>query len=490
MVVELRVTQLRLAHLRAIARASPRTSRFFDRARGRNISVYASRGQTRRSAAASSATTTTSRTTCVHYDLDVRFDPARLWVERPRVAARARQGAGGWLADVPPRRAAHGAVGVVTVARRSALPARRRPEQRASSACRSRWSADRARPSTSSTAAGSIRRASIARRSRRRAARQPTTPPAERRSCSPEPRFLYSNRVYWYPQAAVTDYATATMRLTVPSEYQVVASGRLVGSSLSPAAERCRPRPAPRSVRTVEYARRSSGALPRRASSAASCRSARRARRCRRRAGRADGWRRRRRPAGRRRRQPRGRLDAAHDRPQPSDCPRASPSILRFYATTHRRGAVPELHAGGARRQPAGRPQPGVLRRPAPAAADDAVLVVDDPVSFDSIYPNFFLAHEVAHQWWGQAVGWKNYHEQWLSEGLAQYFAALYAGSDRGPDTRRTPARQMRDSAMRPACAGPDLPRLPARPPPGATAASSAASSTTSPRSCCTCCGG
>ncbi len=46
-----------------------------------------------------------------------------------------------------------------------------------------------------------------------------------------------------------------------------------------------------------------------------------------------------------------------------------------------------------------------------------------------------FLAHEVAHQWWGQAVGWKNYHEQWISEGLAQYFAALYAGSDRGAAT-------------------------------------------------------
>ena len=42
-------------------------------------------------------------------------------------------------------------------------------------------------------------------------------------------------------------------------------------------------------------------------------------------------------------------------------------------------------------------------------------------------YPQFYLAHELAHQWWGQAVGWKNYHEQWLSEGFAQYFAALYA---------------------------------------------------------------
>jgi aminopeptidase N len=50
----------------------------------------------------------------------------------------------------------------------------------------------------------------------------------------------------------------------------------------------------------------------------------------------------------------------------------------------------------------------------------------NDPAMFRN-YPEFFLAHEAAHQWWGQAVGWKNYHEQWLSEGFAQYFAALYA---------------------------------------------------------------
>ena len=28
----------------------------------------------------------------------------------------------------------------------------------------------------------------------------------------------------------------------------------------------------------------------------------------------------------------------------------------------------------------------------------------NDPVSFQG-YPSFFIAHELAHQWWGQAVG-------------------------------------------------------------------------------------
>jgi aminopeptidase N len=56
----------------------------------------------------------------------------------------------------------------------------------------------------------------------------------------------------------------------------------------------------------------------------------------------------------------------------------------------------------------------------------------DDPASFDD-FPDFFVAHELAHQWWGQAVGWQNYHEQWLSEGFSQYFAALFAERQRGP---------------------------------------------------------
>ncbi len=37
-----------------------------------------------------------------------------------------------------------------------------------------------------------------------------------------------------------------------------------------------------------------------------------------------------------------------------------------------------------------------------------------------------FRAHEVAHQWWGNVVGWKSYHDQWLSEAFAEYFGAWY----------------------------------------------------------------
>jgi aminopeptidase N len=66
-----------------------------------------------------------------------------------------------------------------------------------------------------------------------------------------------------------------------------------------------------------------------------------------------------------------------------------------------------------------------------------------DPATFSG-FPEFFLAHELAHQWFGQAVGWKNYHEQWLSEGFAQYFAALYAKERRGEGAFRDVLRQFR----------------------------------------------
>ncbi len=36
------------------------------------------------------------------------------------------------------------------------------------------------------------------------------------------------------------------------------------------------------------------------------------------------------------------------------------------------------------------------------------------------------IAHEVAHQWWGNLLDGRTYHDQWLSEGLASYAAALF----------------------------------------------------------------
>ena len=69
----------------------------------------------------------------------------------------------------------------------------------------------------------------------------------------------------------------------------------------------------------------------------------------------------------------------------------------------------------------------------------------EDPLSLDR-FPDFLLGHEVAHQWWGQGVGFKNYHDQWLSEGLAQYSAVMFVESTR-PDLTRSLLARMHDSA-------------------------------------------
>lgn len=37
------------------------------------------------------------------------------------------------------------------------------------------------------------------------------------------------------------------------------------------------------------------------------------------------------------------------------------------------------------------------------------------------------VAHEMAHQWWGDHVGWASYRDQWMSEALASYSALLFA---------------------------------------------------------------
>src|SRR5262249_15012657 len=71
----------------------------------------------------------------------------------------------------------------------------------------------------------------------------------------------------------------------------------------------------------------------------------------------------------------------------------------------------------------------------------------NDPVNFDR-YPQFFIAHELAHQFWGDAVGGENYHEQWISEGFAQYFALLYAERTRSKDTFEDILRQLRRTSI------------------------------------------
>jgi hypothetical protein len=43
-----------------------------------------------------------------------------------------------------------------------------------------------------------------------------------------------------------------------------------------------------------------------------------------------------------------------------------------------------------------------------------------------------FRAHEAAHQWWGISVDFASYHDQWLSEGLADFSGLWYLQTRRG----------------------------------------------------------
>jgi hypothetical protein len=45
--------------------------------------------------------------------------------------------------------------------------------------------------------------------------------------------------------------------------------------------------------------------------------------------------------------------------------------------------------------------------------------------------------HEVAHQWWGHAVTWASYHDQWLSEGFAEFSAGLFLQQGVAGDWRK-----------------------------------------------------
>ncbi len=257
----------------------------------------------------------------------------------------------------------------------------------------------------------------------------------------PEPRYLYSNRVFWYPQGEVTDFATATMRLSVPSEYQMVASGSLVGSTLTPVPSG-EPGGEPRYVRTLSYA----ADRPARYLSCVISRFV------------AVGQ---------------GRTPVPHLAPS-QDATASAPEgpasvdlevvstprqtrknrdlsdrlgdMMRFYADFVGEAPYPHFTVAAIDDNLPGGHSPAyfaVLHQPLPTTP---YVWQSDPVAFDN-YPWFFLAHELAHQWWGQAVGWKNYHEQWLSEGLAQYFATLYTASSRGPEPMHDLLVRMRESA-------------------------------------------
>ncbi len=67
-------------------------------------------------------------------------------------------------------------------------------------------------------------------------------------------------------------------------------------------------------------------------------------------------------------------------------------------------------------------------------------------------YTYAFIAHETAHQWWGNIVAWRSYRDQWLSEGFAEYSGILYTSLRKDYKAAVNMVDEMRDSLK-------DLPR-------------------------------
>lgn len=65
-------------------------------------------------------------------------------------------------------------------------------------------------------------------------------------------------------------------------------------------------------------------------------------------------------------------------------------------------------------------------------------------------YTYSFVAHETAHQWWGNIVAWRSYRDQWLSEGFAEYSGVLYTGVRDSPKASINLIDNMRASLRRP----------------------------------------
>jgi hypothetical protein len=57
-------------------------------------------------------------------------------------------------------------------------------------------------------------------------------------------------------------------------------------------------------------------------------------------------------------------------------------------------------------------------------------------------------AHETAHQWWGDLVGWDSYRDQWISEGLSNYCAMMML-QDKNPGGFRQVMEQYRRDLLK-----------------------------------------
>jgi len=50
----------------------------------------------------------------------------------------------------------------------------------------------------------------------------------------------------------------------------------------------------------------------------------------------------------------------------------------------------------------------------------------------ESDFVHGLIAHEAAHQWWGNQIGWASEDDEWLSEGFAEYASGIFVNEYQG----------------------------------------------------------
>jgi hypothetical protein len=231
---------------------------------------------------------------------------------------------------------------------------------------------------------------------------------------------VYTNRTAWYPRGDNDDYATARLRLEAPAGILPLAGGELVTSGTGERGT------------FVEY----------------------------------------------RLAQPAKYLTAAVGRFSDLGMRQEGELALRGFGLPRTRGAAQDLMLDAEKvfeyfrerfgpcpypfvnlgvtewKTPGGHSPPGlILVQIRPPLLSNRALP-EDPANFSDI-PGFFLAHELAHQWWGQGVAPANYRERWLSEAWAQYAAALWVQKSRGEGTFQDMLERFARWAIRYTDAGP-----------------------------------
>jgi len=216
-----------------------------------------------------------------------------------------------------------------------------------------------------------------------------------------EEALVYSNKTAWYPQGVFDDYALARIRFEVPPGFAALTGGTRVTNRTDDGRgifEYRQTRPGKYITAVVgrlqESLSRELGSLRLEAFGV-----------------------------------PRARVESARQLEKAAEILRFLESEFGPYPYDSLRLAMIEG------RTPGGHSPPGMIvlaQRPALLRGG----LKDDPASFSDV-PGFFLAHELAHQWWGQGVAGENYRERWLSEGMAQYAAALWTRHSLGESAFR-----------------------------------------------------